>query len=183
MVLAHQLVHLLIGMQELAGCPDLYKNTVDAWFREMAQETQKIYEAVESLKATLKAKGLFWGWLSFAVSGATYNMVAFFFAISMSCKRNLERKLRQKVFLERRKKTRTWLKVWLKAVAILFPVHEIFISILHILGRSHALLWSLAASEQKLGWRKKIFGKENLWRGRGFGQGSVTVIGKLSESY
>ena len=59
MVFAHQLVHLLIGMQELAGCPDLYKNTVDAWFREMAQETQKIYEAVESLKATLKAKGLF----------------------------------------------------------------------------------------------------------------------------
>lgn len=71
MVFAHQLVHLLIGMQELPGCPDLYKNTVDAWFREMAQETQKIYEAVESLKATLKAKGLFWGWLSFAVSGAT----------------------------------------------------------------------------------------------------------------
>ena len=98
-------------------------------------------------------------------------MVVFFLAISMSCKRNLERKLRQKVSWKGGKKTRTWLKVWLKAVAILFPVHENFISILHILGRSHALLWSLTASEQKLGWRKKYLGRRTC--------GVVGVLGRV----
>ena len=50
---------------------ELSKNKVDAWFRGLAQETQRIYEAVESLKATLKAKGLLRGSFSCAVSGAT----------------------------------------------------------------------------------------------------------------
>jgi len=96
---------------------------------------------------------------------------SFFFGHFHVLQKELGKKASTKGFLERRKKTRTWLKVWLKAVAILFPVHENFISILHILGRSHALLWSLTASEQKLGWRKKYLGRRTC--------GVVGVLGRV----
>ena len=50
---------LVFVLQELPGCEDLTKAKVDAWFKEIASDTRKVYEDTEGLKATLKAKG-FW---------------------------------------------------------------------------------------------------------------------------
>ena len=50
---------LVFVLQELPGCEDLTKAKVDAWFKEIASDTRKVYEDTEGLKARLKAKG-FW---------------------------------------------------------------------------------------------------------------------------
>lgn len=48
----------MCSWQEIPGSPDLAKPQVDSWVGQMAEEMGKYYETTESLKATLKARGL-----------------------------------------------------------------------------------------------------------------------------